>query len=77
MIKKISSKSQKIKMLPLFLVPFLLTMLVGGCETDDLGKCTIKMSGDDLIYEEISIEECQDIFGSTVGARGWSWDPQD
>ncbi|MCK5136499.1 MAG: hypothetical protein KAR19_11975 [Bacteroidales bacterium] len=45
--------------------------------TDDLGLCTIKMSGDDLIYEEISIEECQEIFGNTTGAGGWSWDPQD
>ncbi len=48
-----------------------------SCATDDLGLCTISTTGDDLVYEEISIEECQDIFGSTAGARGWSWDPQD
>ena len=51
--------------------------LPSSCNVDDLGLCTIKVSGDDLIYEEISIEECQDIFGSTPGANGWSWDPQD
>ena len=51
--------------------------MLNSCSVDDLGLCTIKMSGDDLVYEEITIEECQDIFGSTPGARGWSWDPQD
>jgi len=62
------------KILSLLMVMALLIM-TGGCDTDDLGKCTIKMSGDNEVYDEISIEECQEIFGNTAGAGGWSWDP--
>lgn len=64
-------------MFPVYLVITMFLLQLAGCEKDDLGLCTIKKSGDDLVYEEISIEECQDIFGSTPGAQGWSWDPQD
>ena len=77
LFSRLLNKTKSSKVLPLFLIPIPLAMLTGGCETDDLGLCTIKMSGDDLVYEEISIEECQNIFGDTVGAGGWSWDPQD
>jgi len=76
MYTKILSAKQMISVLSLLLITALLS-LTGGCETDDLGKCVIKKSGDDDVYEEISIEECQNIFGDTVGASGWSWDPQD
>jgi hypothetical protein len=52
-------------MFPVYLVITMFLLQLAGCEKDD------------LVYEEISIEECQDIFGSTPGAQGWSWDPQD
>ena len=55
----------------------LMMVLARSCAVDDLGLCIIKTSGDDLVYEEITIEECQEIFGNTPGAGGWSWDPQD
>jgi hypothetical protein len=75
------SVMKKCKAIPTGILPIgialLLTPALKSCATDDLGLCTILMSGDDVVYEEITIEECQDIFGSTPGARGWQWDPQD
>lgn len=72
-----ASPGGKAGILSIVFISLAVILFTRSCATDDLGLCTIKMSGDNLIYEEISIEECQDIFGSTVGARGWSWDPQD
>ena len=51
-----------------------LLVLTGGC-TDDLGTCTITKTGNNLVYEEITIEECQDNYEITLGASGWTWDP--
>lgn len=42
---------------------------------DDNGTCTILVSGTDPVFEDISIEECQNRFGSTRGAIGWKWEP--
>lgn len=61
------------KTLMIVFVLFILTF--SGCEKEDLGKCTIKISGGNKVIEDISIEECQLEFGETVGAYGWSWEP--
>lgn len=48
-----------------------------GCKKEDIGKCTIKThAGDDQVFDDISLEECQVIFGNTVGGYGWEWEPK-
>lgn len=65
---KVSSK--------LFILAFVLFVLTfSGCEKEDVGKCTIKISGGNKVIDDISLEECQLEFGETVGATGWSWEP--
>ena len=60
----------------LFILAFVLFVLpFSGCEKEDVGKCTIKISGGNKVIDDISLEECQLEFGETVGATGWSWEP--
>jgi len=53
----------------------LLTGSVGACGGDDLGTCIIMKSGDDVVIEDISLEECQQRFLEEPGARGVEWSP--
>jgi hypothetical protein len=54
----------------------LLCVIFSGCGGgDDLGTCTIKKSGDDVVIKDISLEECQERFGNEPGATGWEWEP--
>ena len=57
------------------LVALFFTLNTSGCKKDDLGKCTIKTYSGDQVYDDISIEECQNIFYDTPGVRGWKWEP--
>lgn len=59
------------------IVTFVLTSLITGCSKSDTGKCTITFfSYDDVVYENISLEECQNKFHHSAGANGWGWDPE-
>ena len=43
---------------------------------EDVGKCTISThNGDKQVYDDVSLEECQNIFGNTIGGKGWEWEP--
>lgn len=54
----------------------LLIFNLNSCKKEDVGTCTIRIhGGGENVYDDISLEECQNIFGNTVGARGWEWDP--
>ncbi len=61
--------------IPAVLCLFLTSLIFGGCGSDDLGACIIKQSGDDMVIEDISLEECQERFGEKAGATGWEWKP--
>jgi hypothetical protein len=49
---------------------------MAGCEKEDVGKCTIMTYSGNEVYDNISIEECQQIFYDTPGVRGWKWEPK-
>lgn len=61
----------------IILVLLFLVLNPSACKKEDVGKCTISIvGGDQEVYDDISIEECQNIFGNTVGANGWKWEPK-
>jgi len=61
----------------IILVLLFLVLNPSACKKEDVGKCTISIvGGDQEVYDDISIEECQNIFGNTVGANGWKWEPR-
>lgn len=61
----------------IILVALFFVLNPSACKKEDVGKCTIQIhGGDDEVYDNIGIEECQNIFGNTVGARGWKWEPK-
>jgi hypothetical protein len=59
----------------LLLIVALVGGLVSACGGDDKGTCTIFTSGDDIVIENITSEECQTRFVETGGATGFKWDP--
>ena len=50
-------------------------MAVACGSGSDLGTCVIKTSGDDVVIENISFEECQERGLDVPGARGLEWRP--
>jgi len=57
------------------LVALFFALNSSGCKKEDVGKCTIKTYSGDQVYDDISIEECQNIFYDTPGVQGWRWEP--
>jgi len=57
------------------LVALFFALNSSGCKKEDVGKCTIKTYSGDQVYDDISIEECQNIFYDTPGVQGWKWEP--
>lgn len=54
----------------------LMAALMGACGSgSDLGTCIIMTSGDDVVVENISFEECQERGLDVPGARGLEWRP--
>jgi hypothetical protein len=54
----------------------LMSVLIGACGSgSDLGTCIIMTSGDDVVIENISFEECQERGLDVPGARGLEWRP--
>lgn len=49
--------------------------LLAGCGDSDLGTCIIKTSGDDIVVENVSLEECQELGLEQPGGRGIEWRP--
>jgi len=59
-----------------FTLSLFITVSLAACGAgDDNGNCTILVNGTDPVFEDISIEACQDKFGETRGAFGWKWEP--
>ncbi len=46
-----------------------------GSDGSDKGTCRIFLSGDDLIIENVTLDECGETFLETPGARGYEWTP--
>ena len=60
----------------LILIGLFFILNTSACNKENVGKCTISIyGGEEEVYEDISIEECQNIFGNTPGGIGWEWDP--
>lgn len=53
-----------------------MSVLTVACGSgSDLGTCVIRTSGDDVVIENISFEECQERGLDVPGARGLEWTP--
>ena len=49
---------------------------IGACGSgSDLGTCIIRTTGDDIVVENVSLEECQELGLETPGGRGIEWRP--
>lgn len=54
----------------------LMSVLAVACGSgSDLGTCIIKTTGDNIVFENISLEECQERGLDVPGARGLEWRP--
>lgn len=54
----------------------LMSVLSVSCGSgSDLGTCIIKTTGDDIVIENISLEECQERGLDVPGSRGLEWKP--
>lgn len=82
LIQNANPVNKKIKILASLAIRFAFLVLLfvilnpAACKKEDLGKCTIMTYSGDLVYEKISIEECQNIFYDTPGVQGWKWEPR-
>ena len=58
----------------LLLAVLVCCLIVKGCgDGDGNGTCTILGVG--IVIQDISLEECQDVFLDTPGATGFRWEP--
>lgn len=66
-----------IKSLVLLIVSCVSLISLSACSLaeDDKGRCTIFRSGENLVIENVTNDECGETFLETPGARGYEWDP--